>query len=111
MTATAADAGKENQKKSNMIKKAGNNPARDPMELTLLIEHGDESVGLLGDEVQDILVVDISDLSAGHALSVVEALLLLEHVHVEVPLQHLVRKVDAQLLQRVVLFIRGPSHR
>jgi hypothetical protein len=31
------------------------------LQRTRLIEHGDESVGLLGDEVQDVLVVGISD--------------------------------------------------
>eukprot|EP00968_Pinguiococcus_pyrenoidosus_P000506 scaffold31_cov263-Pinguiococcus_pyrenoidosus.AAC.12 len=69
----------------------------------LLVEKHHEAEGLLLDQVQNRLIVDEGDLGKADALRLVDTLLLLEGRPVEVLLQLLVREVDAELLEGVLL--------
>lgn len=69
-----------------------------------------DAVGLLGDEVDARLVVQVLDDLPLEVLLGVLLLLQLEDVLVEVELQRLVRVVDAQLLEAIRRKILNDSH-
>ena len=62
-----------------------------------------ESAGLNLQKIEAISVVRVGDLLPLDTLHTIEFLLLLERVNDEVLLQLLVRKVDAELLERIRL--------
>mmetsp|Transcript_20102 Transcript_20102/g.51188 ORF Transcript_20102/g.51188 Transcript_20102/m.51188 type:complete len:231 (+) Transcript_20102:3278-3970(+) len=71
----------------------------------LLVHHGEDAVGVRLDQVQHLLVVEVREVGVLdlHTLHSVLLLRRGEDGLVEAVLQLLIREVDAQLLQRVVL--------
>ena len=72
-------------------------------ENALFVEHGEDTVAACSDELDHWLVVDVVDVGKLNSLRNVDLLLQFEGVVVEELLKHLVRIVDAKLLERVVL--------